>query len=92
MNVCRLYLSLKINNEENSMDKEDKIILYTIGCPNCKMLEKRLDAKNIKYTTVTDIDTMQAKGIKSAPQLEVNGEIMNFGKAIQWVQKHGNNN
>lgn len=71
------------------MDETDNIVLYTIGCPNCKTLERRLNAKQIKYTTITDVDIMNAKGIKSAPMLEVNGEILNFGKALQWVNKYG---
>lgn len=71
------------------MDKTDNIVLYTIGCPNCKTLERRLNAKQIEYTTITDVDIMNAKGIKSAPMLEVNGEIFNFGKALQWVNKYG---
>lgn len=28
---------------------------------------------------------MLSKGIKSAPILEVNGEVMDFNKAIKWI-------
>ena len=43
----------------------------------------------IEYDIISDIDIMNEKGIKSAPMLEVNGEILNFGKALQWVNKYG---
>jgi len=74
------------------METEKRTILYTIGCPNCKVLERRLEAKKIPYDTVTDLEIMKQKGIKSAPFLEVDGELMNFGKALQWVSQYGNNN
>jgi len=71
------------------METKNNIVLYTIGCPNCKTLERRLNAKKIEYDIISDVDIMNEKGIKSAPMLEVNGEILNFGKALQWVNKYG---
>ena len=68
-----------------------KIILYTIGCPNCRVLERKLDSKGIKYQSVTDLQIMEEKGIKSAPFLEVGDELMNFSQALRWVNNHGNN-
>ena len=53
------------------METEDKIVLYTIGCPNCKVLERKLNSKNVPYETVTDVEIMRNKGIQSAPVLEV---------------------
>jgi hypothetical protein len=38
------------------------IALYTIGCKNCDILEKKLKAKNIEFLIVSDIDTIIAKG------------------------------
>ena len=66
---------------------EDKIVLYTIGCPKCRVLEKKLEDSGIKYTRVEDIHLMMAKGMMSAPMLEVNREIMDFAKAIDWVNE-----
>lgn len=62
-----------------------EVILYSTHCPKCKVLEKKLQDKKIKYDEVNDIDVMQAKGFMSAPMLEVDGEIMDFGKAIKWI-------
>ena len=43
------------------METEKRTILYTIGCPNCKVLERRLEAKKIPYDTVTDLEIMKQK-------------------------------
>lgn len=64
------------------------VILYTTRCPNCKMLEKLLDSKNIKYSTITDVNTMLDKGFKSVPQLEVDDVLMDYNSAKAWVNKY----
>ena len=55
-----------------------KIILYTTHCPQCKILENKLQSKNISYEVCEDLDTMLMKGFRSAPNLEVDGEIFFF--------------
>lgn len=71
------------------------IVLYTSGCPRCKVLEKKLDDKHIEYTKFTDVDAMIAKGFKQAPLLEVDGVVMDFKAANDWLKQqeantHGN--
>lgn len=63
------------------------IILYTIDCPKCLILEKKLKAKNIEFLKVSDIDIIKAKGFGDSffPILEVDGVVMNYKTAIQWV-------
>lgn len=61
------------------------IVLYSTDCPLCFMLKEKLDAKNITYTENKDVDFMLAKGITSVPVLEVNGEMLNARKALEWV-------
>lgn len=69
------------------------IILYTIDCPKCMVLERKLTAKNIKYTVCKDVEIMKSKGFLSAPMLEVNGEVFEYNAAIQWVNNYqGDNN
>ena len=63
------------------------IILYTIGCPMCQVLKKKLDMKNIQFKEINDIDIMKNKGISSVPVLEINGELMNFSDANKWVNE-----
>ena len=71
------------NKEENNMN----IVLYTIGCKNCDILEKKLEAKNIKFLRVSDRETLIAKGFGDSafPMLEVDGVVMNYKTAIQWI-------
>lgn len=61
------------------------IVLYTTFCPKCKVLEKKLQQKDIVYEVVTDIDVMTEKGFMSVPVLEVDGTIMDFKAASDWV-------
>ena len=65
------------------------VILYTIHCPKCTILEKKLASKNIKFTISEDIEIMMNKGFKSAPMLEVDGEIYDFGQAVKWINAIG---
>ena len=63
------------------------VVLYTIECPKCVILEKKLEAKNIKFLRVSDEETIRAKGFgdSSFPILEVDGVVMGYKTAIQWV-------
>lgn len=65
----------------------NKVILYEHGCPRCKVLKFKLDQKNIEYETVNDIELMQEKGFNEAPKLEVDGVIMGFKEAVDWVKE-----
>lgn len=64
-----------------------KLVLYTTFCPKCKVLEKKLAEKNLIYETVADVDVMSEKGFQTVPMLEVDGEVMDFSKAAEWVNK-----
>ena len=61
------------------------IVLYSTGCPRCKVLETKLNQKNIKYIVCDDVRDMERKNISTVPCLEVEGEILDFGKAVKWV-------
>lgn len=61
------------------------VILYSTGCPKCKMLEANLRRKNIAYKKINDIDIMTEKGFTIVPMLEVDGEVMDFHAAINWA-------
>lgn len=65
------------------------IILYSTGCPKCKVLETKLNSKNIKYNLIDDEGLMVEKGFMSAPMLEVDGKIMNFVDANNWINEQG---
>ena len=63
------------------------IVLYTIDCPNCLILEKKLKAKNVEFLRVSDRETLVAKGFSNSPFpiLEVDGVKMSYKTAIQWI-------
>lgn len=64
----------------------EKIVLYTIDCPKCKILERKLKEADVEYEVVKDVDTMMSLGISSAPVLGVGENILNFNEAIGWVR------
>lgn len=63
----------------------NKIILYSTGCPKCKILKRKLDEKGIKYEEVNDVNTMLALNIDAVPVLYHNANRMEFKEAIDWV-------
>lgn len=65
----------------------DKIILYSTHCPRCKVLTMKLQQKNIEFEEINDLSQMTAKGFKEAPKLEVDGVVMGFKEAIDWLKE-----
>lgn len=65
------------------------IVLYSNGCPKCKILEKKLNEKNIKFEICEDITQMPSKVVESnkIPWLEVDYELMDFGQAIKYINQ-----
>lgn len=63
------------------------IKLYSTHCPKCEILETKLKQKNIQYEECTSIDEMLSKGIETVPVLEVDGQLLDFGKAVRWVNE-----
>lgn len=65
------------------------IRLYSTHCPRCKAVEMKLDRTGIEYEVVDDPDAVtafgEAHGILEAPLLEVDGEALDFGKAITYI-------
>lgn len=69
----------------------DYIVLYTIHCPMCKVLEKKLDKAGIKYEMMDDQEKMIEMGMKQSPMMQVNcGPLMNFKEAMDWLKEKTN--
>ena len=64
-----------------------KVILYSTHCPRCKVLTMKLQQKNIVYEEIDNEDEMIAKGFKEVPKLEVDGVIMDFKQAVDWIKE-----
>ena len=61
------------------------IKLYTIDCPKCKVLETKLKSKNIDFEIVKDVSIMKDLGITTTPVLDVDGKLLDFIDAINYV-------
>ena len=60
-------------------------ILYSTGCPKCKILIKKLDMAHIDYIIIDDKQTMIDKDFTTVPMLEVDKTIMDFKTAVDWI-------
>lgn len=67
----------------------NNIILYSTGCPKCKILESKLKAKNISYKTITDKGEMLKKGLTEVPILKIKDKLLGFFEANSWINKKG---
>lgn len=63
------------------------IILYTIDCPKCKVLERKLEEKNIQYEVCKDTNIMAEKGYMYLPILEIDDKVFNFKEAVDWIKE-----
>lgn len=61
------------------------IILYSTDCPRCRILESKLNEKNIDFILAADITDAIDAGFMSAPVLKVDDEWMDFGTAVKWI-------
>lgn len=61
------------------------IVLYSTGCPKCKIIEAKLAKTGKTYTIIQDVDEMGKLGITAVPVLEVDGKMMDFGEAVKWA-------
>ncbi len=62
------------------------VVMYSTGCPSCRVLKQKLDDKGIKYTVHDSVDEMLALGITKVPVLQVNGKIYEYNDALIVVQ------
>ena len=64
------------------------IKIYSTGCLKCKVLIKKLNEKNIQYEECNDTEIMKAKGIQFLPVLEINGDLLDFKQATEWIGRN----
>ena len=63
------------------------IKLYTIHCPQCNVLRKKLDLAGVQYTLIDDIATLAALGYDHFPILAVGDKEMDFYTATKWLEE-----
>ena len=64
-----------------------EIILYSTGCPMCRVLKTKLTSKGIAFSENNSIEDMLALGIETVPVLSVDGDLMLFKEANDWVNE-----
>lgn len=64
-----------------------EIILYSTNCPKCKILEKKLTEKNIKFTKNNNVIEMTELGIDQVPVLSIGGKLLSFVEANKWINE-----
>ena len=64
-------------------------VLYSTGCPKCKVLKAKLDKAGISYEENDSVEEMQALGMLSAPALSVDGVLYDFSAAAKWADEQG---
>lgn len=64
-----------------------EIILYSTNCPKCKILEKKLTEKNIKFTKNNNVIEMTELGIDQVPVLSIDGKLLDFVEANKWINE-----
>lgn len=67
-----------------------KIILYSNGCPKCKVLKAKLEAKNIPFEENNNVQKLISMNIKTLPILKVDENFLNFLTANEWVNAQPN--
>ena len=63
------------------------IILYTVDCPKCKVLEKKLNNANISFEVCKDTKLMAERNISKLPMLEVDGKLLTFQEAVDLIHQ-----
>ena len=64
-----------------------EIILYSTNCLKCKILEKKLTEKNIKFTKNNNVVDMTELGIDQVPVLSIDGKLLEFVEANKWINE-----
>ena len=66
----------------------ERVILYSNGCPKCRVLEAKLNAKNIAFEKSEDFSKLMQQGKQSLPFLEVEGQLLDFPQGNAWVNNY----
>ena len=67
-------------------------VLYSTHCTKCDVLKEKLDAANIPYCVVDNVEEMAAKGIDAVPVLQVDNIMMSFTTAVEWIKNRSESN
>lgn len=66
-----------------------KVILFSTGCPLCKTLKQMLNNYSIPYVENNSVEYMISLGFTTVPVLSVDGKIMEYNEAKNWIIQNG---
>ena len=61
------------------------VTLFSTNCPKCRVLEQKLNQKNISFNKNSDMNEVIEKGFMSAPILKIDDIYLDFTSAVKWV-------
>lgn len=61
------------------------VTLFSTECPKCRVLEQKLNAKNITFEKTSDIQEIIEQGFMSAPVLKVEDTYYDFKQGVDWI-------
>ena len=67
------------------------VVLYSSGCPMCKVLETKLNQKNIKFEISDNLDYLVEQGVQTLPQLGINNSLIDFKNSCNLVNQYDGN-
>lgn len=65
------------------------MILFSNDCPKCKILESRLNSKNIEFIKNDNFEKLIEAGFNSAPILKIENKYLTYLEAINWIKEYG---
>ena len=68
------------------------IKVYTIHCPKCNVLVKKLEQANISFQIIDDITILEKLNIDIYPKMQINdGDLLDFKAACEYIKTLGDN-
>lgn len=75
-----------MGSKKKGVQEMERLMLYTTGCPKCRILEKKLDDKGVEYDKCEDKEVMKSLGIVSVPVLKLDdGSMLGYFEAVKYV-------
>ena len=65
------------------------IKFYTIECPRCIVLEKKMKNKGIEFEKITDFNKYDfvKNGYHTMPLLDIDGTIYTYEQAVKYINE-----
>lgn len=62
------------------------VLIYTSPiCPKCSALKQKMSSKGISFKETEDYTGLEGSGFFGLPVLQVDGKLMDFSAAWNWV-------